>query len=172
MIIKGYILTGDIVVIHCEEIEGMKWKIIIQIITYKKEYDKDNEYLLWRICDIVGRRIWCYYLNECMVNNKEKIEIEENIEMENDDDNDENNVKLLKELFDSDKYKDTRFDKYIQECVGLDQYILTKLKPIKQKWMELYDDNDFVDMNVIDSFKNVTKQMYHLFRQYKQKQYQ
>eukprot|EP01083_Nonionella_stella_P261780 890854_1 len=185
IVIKGHILSGDLVVIHCEHFEPTKWKIIIQLITHCKLYHPHNEYFLWRIGGNVGKRVWKYYMNHC-------VRADEGLE-ENED-KIVDIVDELKHLFDSEESKNISNEKFIQECIGLDEYFLSKLKPLRIKWngcyanyMERKDtnndddsndilstdkDDDFIDINLFDSFKNVSLEMYKLFCEYKQKQSQ
>ena len=188
-LIKGYLLNGNNLIIHCKQIDEMKWKINIKISGFKKIMEVDdkqnfNQCLLWRIYHCVGKRVWKYYKTKCVINkkpNKEEKKEEKDEEDEEDDDdeimivesNDEDKM-LLNELFDANKYKDNdmiTFEKYKQECMGLNKYILSKLKSLKSEWNKLYNNdndnnNDFV---MSDELQEILIKVYELYCDYNQK---
>ena len=164
--IKGYLLNGDILIIHCLKIDEIKWKIDIKISDNKHQ----NDYLLWRIYQSVSKRVWKYYKDKCI-----NIDIGEETKKEKHDNGD--NILLLNKLFGNDKYENISFkiEKYKQECIGLDKYVLSQLKSLKLEWNKMYKDTDDdieIDLNMIDDLQIVSKKLYNLYCNYKQKQSQ
>ena len=111
-----------------------------RILIHLRTHSEENEYFLWRVAQSIGKRVWNYYFDECV----------------------DRTV---------DKNENDKVERFIQKSIALDEDILRKFKLIKAKWTKAYRDKDEeINIDLTETLKNISIEMYALFLDYKQKQ--
>jgi len=134
--LKGYLITGETVDISFRRIKKVKrsseqcWLVTVAIGGMGS-----HSATLWRVVKAVGKRIWSYYNDNCVVYANEKMDIDDDDEKSDSDMESDNGRRQSR--FGKVKKMEAWRDKFVDKELSLCQGAMKQLKQLQTNWEKL-----------------------------------